>query len=336
MAGASEEDVQISLPMELLRTIGIDGVLAFKQLKIQNLFLNDIDLGISAKSGVVNLDPIKMNLYDGSFSGKVRLDARSDLPRYRVSKNLQGVQIGKLLIDYMGEDRLIGALNANADITTHGDWLSELKKNSNGNMKLAFKDGAVNGFNLRYSIDKAKAKLKGQTLPSEEGRQTDFSSLTLSGQIKDGIFSSNDLSLQAPVIRVGGEGQANLNDNTVDYLVRAKLVGTTKGQDGGGVDDLAGLLIPVRIVGPFADPKIDVQYDEMLKGQLSEKAAAAKEKLKAEIAEQKEALQKKIDEEKAKLEETRKLEIENEKKVLEAKAKAKAEEAKKKLLDKLF
>lgn len=340
---AAEEDVQISLPMELLRTIRVDGELAVKQLKIQNLFMRDIDFAISANEGVVNLDPIKMNLYDGSFSGQVRLDARADLPKYSVNKNFQGIQIGKLLTDFSGEDRISGALNANVSVITQGEWLSALKKNSNGDVKLAFKDGALNGFNIRYSIDKAKAKLKGDSAPAEQDRKTDFSSLELSGLIKNGVFISNDLSLQAPVMRVGGEGQVDLNNNTVNYLVNAKLVGTTKGQDGGGADDLTGLLIPVRIDGPFANPKIDVQYDEMLKNKAAQKAAALKAKLKAgldeqkaAIAVQKAALQKQIAEEKAKLKEAKRLELENKKSVLEAKAKAKAEEKKKKLLDKLF
>ncbi|MFT5657836.1 MAG: AsmA protein [Gammaproteobacteria bacterium] len=343
VADAAEQDVQISLPMELLRTIGIDGELAVAQLKIQNLIMRDIDVGISADKGVVNLDPIKMNLYDGSFSGQVQLDARADFPKYRVSKKLQAVQIGKLLTDFSGEDRISGGLNADVSINTQGEWLSELKKNSNGNLKLAFKDGALSGFNIRHSIEKAKAKLKGKPAPSNQARKTDFSSLELSGQIVNGIFSSDDLNLQAPIMRVSGEGQANLNDSTVNYLVRAKLVATTKGQEGGEADQLAGILIPVRIDGPFADPKIDVQLDEMLKGQAAQKMAEAKAKLeaeleqqKAEIARQKAALQSQIDDEKAKLTEAKKLELENMKKVLEAEAKAKADEAKKKLLDKLF
>jgi AsmA protein len=301
------------------------------------------DFGVSANNGVVNLDPIKMNLYDGSFSGQVRLDARADLPKYSVNKNFKGIQIGKLLTDFSGEDRVSGALNANVSVITQGEWLSALKKNSNGDVKLAFKDGALNGFNIRYSIVKARAKLKFESPPPLQNRKTDFSSLELSGVIKNGVFISNDLNLQAPAMRVSGEGQADLNNNTVNYLVNAKLVGTSKGQDGGTADDLFGLLIPVRIDGPFVNPKIDVQYDEMLKNKAAQKAASLKAKLRAEldeqralIAEQKAALQKQIDEERAKLKESKKIELENKRRVLEAEAKAIAEEAKKNLLKKLF
>ena len=358
---AVKEPVKIILPMDLLRIIQADGELVVKQLTMQNLLLNDINLGISTDAGIVNLDPIRMNLYDGSVSGQVRLDVNGALPKYRVNKKIQGVQIGALLTDLNGEDRINGVLNANVSLSTQGEWLSVLKKNSNGDIALALRDGAVKGFNIRHSIDKAKAKLKGDSEPPKQESQTDFSSLELSGLIKKGVFISNDLKLQAPIIRVSGEGQVDLNNETVNYLVNAKLVGTIKGQDGGAADDLSGLLIPVRIDGPLAEPKIDVQLDEMLKkkaaalkaklkAQLNEKKAALKKradeekaKLKAKLDQQKATivlqkatLQKKIDKEKAKLKKIKRREIENKKKLLEAKIKAKSEETKKKLLNSLF
>jgi len=358
---AVKEPVKIILPMDLLRIIQADGELVVKQFTMQNLLLNDINLGISTNAGIVNLDPIRMNLYDGSVSGQVRLDVNGALPRYRVNKKIQGVQIGALLTDLNGEDRINGVLNANVSLSTQGEWLSVLKKNSNGDIALALRDGALKGFNIRHSIDKAKAKLKGGSEPPMQESQTDFSSLELSGLIKKGVFISNDLKLQAPIIRVSGEGQVDLNNETVNYLVNAKLVGTIKGQDGGAADDLSGLLIPVRIDGPLAEPKIDVQLDEMLKkkaaalkaklkAQLNEKKAALKKradeekaKLKAKLDQQKATivlqkatLQKKIDKEKAKLKKIKRREIENKKKLLEAKIKAKSEETKKKLLNSLF
>ena len=195
-------------------------------------------------------------------------------------------------------------------------------------MNLMFKDGAVKGFNLRYTIDRAKAKLNKQPAPAEALQTTDFSALGLSGKIKNGVFSSNDLNLEAPLLRVGGEGKANLNDNTVDYLVKAKLVGTVAGQAGGEADELKGLLIPVSIKGPFASPDIDVQLDEMLR-------AAGQAKLKADIDRQKAELEKQLADQKAALEAAKQREIEKQKAVLEAKKKAEKQKLKDKLLKKL-
>ena len=137
--------------------------------------------------------------------------------------------------------------------------------------------------------------------------------------------------LLAPLLRVGGEGIANINDNTVDYRVDVKLVGTVAGQQGGAADELSGLLIPVRIVGPFENPKIDVQLDEMLKARAKKIRDQEKAKLKAEIEKQKAELQRQIDAEKARLEATRQLEKEKLEQKLEAEQKA----AEQKLMDKL-
>ena len=328
-AAAASEDVQIELPMQTLRDLDIDGTLKIAQIKVQNLRMSDLDIKLKAQNGLVSMKPIKLNTYGGKVETSVMLDAKSDIPKYDVTNSIQGVQIGDLLKDFSGEATIVGTLNAEANLDTRGEWLSKLKQNSNGTMKLAFLDGAVNGFNIRQSIDAAKAKFSGKEAPPAETLKTDFSSLTISGVIKNGVFSSDDLDLQAPLLRVGGKGSANLNTEEVDYLVNAKLVGTVEGQQGDSADELAGLEIPVGIKGPFSAPKIDVLLDEMMKA----KVDAEKAKLKAEIEKQKEELKQQLEAEKKALAESQKRELEQKMEVEKTKAKQKVEDKLKKLFD---
>jgi AsmA protein len=137
------------------------------------------------------------------------------------------------------------------------------------------------------------------------------------------VFTSDDLDLQAPLLRAGGRGSADINTETVDYLVEAKLVGTVEGQQGKSADELAGLAIPVSVKGPFADPKIDVLLDEMLKA----KADAEKDRLKTEIEAQKEEIRQQLEAEKKALEAAIK------KQELKDKAKKKLEDKLKNLFD---
>jgi AsmA protein len=325
----ADEDVQIKLPMQTLRDLDIDGTLKIASLKFQNLIMSELDIRVKAQNGLVALKPVKLNTYDGKVEAAVVIDVKTDVPKYGVNKTMSGVQVGDLLKDYNGEDAISGRLDAEINLTTRGEWLSELKKNSNGSMSLAFLDGALNGFNLRQSIDAAKARLSGGEAPSEETLKTDFSSLTISGLIKNGVFSSDDLDLQAPLLRVGGKGSANLVEETIDFIVDAKLVGSVEGQQGEGADELSGLAIPVGIKGPFDDPEIDVLLDEMLKA----KGDAEKARLKAEIKQQKEQLKKQLEAEKKALSESKKREFEAKKEVEEARAKKKLEDKLKNLFD---
>ncbi len=329
---AADSDTRISLPMETLRGLDIDGSLAIASIKAQNLQMSDLDITLKANNGVLSLKPLKLVLYDGSVDAAVVVDVRGQVPRYGIDKSLAGVQIGALLRDFTGEETLSGGLDANANLTTSGEWVSALRRNSNGTLSLAFADGAINGFNLRHSIDVAKARLGGKEPPTQENLKTDFSALSLSGVIEDGVFSSDDLKLLAPLLRVGGEGSADLAAETVDYLVNVKLVGTVEGQAGEAADELSGLEIPVSIEGPFQSAKIDVLLDEMLKA----RAAAEKEKLKAEIEAEKEALKRELEAEKKALEEAKRREAEKKLEVEKAKLEAKADKEKEKLKDKML
>ena len=330
-AGKAAEDTRIELPMQTLRDLDIDGELKIAKMKMQNLQMTDFALRLTANKGLVRLKPVRVNMYGGEVVANVAIDVRGEQPKYGVGKSFKDVQVGDLLKDYMGESPISGRMSAEVNLTTRGEWVSKLKQNSNGTMQLAFVDGALEGFNLRQSIEAAKARLKGDDAPEAKTRKTDFSSLTISGVIKSGVFSSDDLALLAPLLRVGGKGMADLNREEVDYLVNAKLVGTSKGQDGSSADDLAGLTIPVRIKGPFAQPKIDVQLDEMLKANLE----AQKAKLKAEIDAQKKALKKKLKAEKKALKAKKKAFEEAKKRELEIKIELEKARAKKKLEDKL-
>jgi AsmA protein len=325
----ANEDVEIALPMQTLRDLDIDGDLRIAKMKMQNLKLRDFEMHLGARDGLLDLKPVSVKAYDGKILADVAIDVRGEIPKYGVNKSFKGVQVGDLLEDYQGESPISGKLNGEVNLTTRGEWLSTLKKNSNGKMSLAFLNGALNGFNLRHSIDAAKAKVTGGDPPAEKTLKTDFTSLTLTGVIRKGVFSSDDLDLQAPLLRVSGKGEADLNREEVDYLVYAKLVGSIEGQKGDAADDLVGLTIPVRIKGPFTEPKIDVELGDMLKA----KVDAEKERLKKEIDEQKKALEKQLKKEKKKLEKAQKRKLEKKLEVEKARTEKKLKEEMEKLLE---
>jgi AsmA protein len=66
--------------------------------------------------------------------------------------------------------------------------------------------------------------------------------------------------MRSPLLRVGGAGEINIGADSLDYLVKASIVGTSKGQGGREVEDLRGVTVPVRVSGPLAAPsyKLDL------------------------------------------------------------------------------
>jgi len=278
-AGASQ------LPLDTLRQINAKGTVDIGKLKISGTRSEKIHVEISAAKGLIKLAPMSANLYQGQYKGNVALDARGKTLKLSINENLKGVQAGPLLKDLTGDDKISGVANANVKLTGNGATVDQIKKTLAGNGQFSFTDGALKGVNIAESIRKAKAALKGETLPpSDEPVQTDFSSLTGSFTAKNGIINNQDLITKAPLLRLNGAGTIDLPKEAIDYGLKVVLVGTSKGQGSKDLSDLNGLTIPVKITGSFDNPKPSVDlaslFKEKAKEELKTKAA---DKLKEQL-----------------------------------------------------
>ena len=122
--------------------------------------------------------------------------------------------------------------------------------------------------------------MKEDTLQkAAQTEKTDFSELSASFQVADGVARSRDLDMKSPFLRLGGEGAIDVGRNRIDYLTRATVASTSKGQDGAELAALKGLTIPVRLSGPLEaiDWKIEwsavagAAIQQKLEDKLSEK-----------------------------------------------------------------
>lgn len=303
------------LPMELLRNLDIDGKANIGKLTISKLHLDEIRTTIKAKDGVIKLAPISAQLYQGNYEGNTTLDARGETPHFTLKESLQNIQAGPLLKDFMDNDIVSGKGSLNLDLTAQGHSPDEITRSLNGSLNLSFANIAMKGLNIAGKAREAKARIKGEKLAEEAARPTDFSEVKGTFQVKNGVVSGNDLGAKAPFARVNGAGTIDLVQTSLDYMVTAKIVASTKGEGGADLDALKGLTIPVRITGPFTAPKFDLQYDEILKDKLSQ----TKAELKAKLDQEKAALDEKLQQEKAKLKADADAKLQSEKAALQQK-----------------
>ena len=300
--GGADEDIAIELPLEALRSIDVDGRAALGRLDVMGMLLRNIELQIKAEAGDWHIQPLNAEAYDGELTSRLRLDARQDVPRYELAADLQSLDIGALLEDFQGDDaRLMGTGNLELDIATRGELLSELKGALNGSGNMRFEDGAVRGINVARIIRRAEARLRGEQLEDDEPNQTDFSELTGSFTIRDGVVRNNDLAASSPLLRVRGEGQADLNDDTLDYRVNTTVVGTLEGQGGRELDDLRGVTLPIRISGTFDDPSFRLNLEDALReryeGEVRERVREEEERARERIEQEEDRVRERLDEE---------------------------------------
>ncbi|ABI58034.1 AsmA family protein [Alkalilimnicola ehrlichii MLHE-1] len=268
-AGAGE----IELPLELLRGLDLAGDFRVGRLKVAGLRMSDIHARLHTDNGLIRLDPTSAALYDGRYEGRLQLDARPDIPQYAVRAQLEGIDFDPLITDLTGDESLLlGRGNLVLDVTTRGNNMDALTATLNGNGRFRVTDGAIRGINLAKTLRDAQDRLRGRSPEdTDEPRRTDFSELTGSFVINNGVVRNDDLSAQSPLLRVTGNGQANLPDETIDYRLRTSVVGTLKGQDGQPREELRGLTIPLRFRGDLYDPSISVDIAEALRGEQLER-----------------------------------------------------------------
>ncbi len=273
-------------PVETLRSLNINGVLKIGRLTIQKLLAEQVEVSVKASGGKLNINQKIDKFYEGQFTGKVDLNVAGKTPVMQVEKSLNGMNAGPLLKDLTGEDKLTGKGQFNAKLSAQGNSMNAVKKSLGGNLNFSFADGAVKGFNLAETIREAKAKFQGESVPkSDAPPQTDFSELSGSGVITNGVLNNQDLLAKSPFLRVTGAGAVNIVSETLDYKIKPVIVSTAKGQGGEGLDELKGVPVPVHLTGPYASPEWSIDWGQVLAGTQKAKIEEKKEEVKTKLQE---------------------------------------------------
>ncbi len=276
-----------SLPLEPLRQINAKGTFDIAKLKVSGTHSDTIHITLDANNGLVKLNPLSANMYEGNYRGNINLDARSNKLKLSLDEKINNVQAGPLLKDLTGKDTITGVVNAGVKLTGNGQTVNQIKQTLNGEGQFAFNDGAVKGINIAESIRKAKAVFNKNSfaLPaSSSPLKTDFSSLNGTFTVKNGVVNNNDLLAMSPLLRIQGAGDVSLPKETINYGLQVSIVETSTGQAGKELSELKGLTIPIKISGTFSQPKPSVDIGSMLKEEAAaEIKAKAAEKIKEKL-----------------------------------------------------
>jgi AsmA protein len=285
---APEQPIDLSA----LKALDASGSLKIGSLKAANLRASNVRLDVHAGAGKVDVNPLAANLYQGSVKGSLSAVAANP-PRFVVKQTLANIAVGPLLKDAMNKDPIEGKGNVQLDISAQGATATQLKKGLNGAAKLNLRDGAVKGINIAETIRGAKSAFAGATGKQESSgtssanAKTDFSELSGSFKIANGVAHNDDLDAKSPLLRVGGNGDINLGADSLDYTVKATVVSTLQGQGGPELQALKGLTVPVHLYGPFTAMGWKVDFaglaDAAAKQKIDEKKQEVKEKAKEQL-----------------------------------------------------
>ncbi|MEL7292024.1 MAG: AsmA family protein [Pseudomonadota bacterium] len=257
---------EVEPDLSALKTLDVKGDVTIDKFKANNAKMQNVKASFSVNRGIAELSSFTSDLYQGSIDASARLDARKTPATYTATKRIKGVKVQPLLIDLANNDKLEGTGNIDVDIQGSSLTPTGIQKNLVGTMVVNFADGAVNGINVAQLIRENYAKIKGEKVEaSNEVQKTDFSAMKATLKLNKGNVSTDDLTMQSPLLRIRGKGGANYLEQTVDFTVSTSIVGSLEGQGGKDIDELKDVTIPINISGTWSEPKFKLIFDDVLK-----------------------------------------------------------------------
>lgn len=255
----------VELPVAALNQLNAQGTLQLESLKLKNLKLAKVRLKLDGARGATHRQQLSASLYGGSADMNLSVAPGA---RHALRLALSGINAGPLLKDFLDSDKLSGRGSMTLDVTTAGATVGAVRRALDGTLNFNLVDGAVKGFNLGKVLRDGQALLAAQApAASATPPSTDFAELRGAGVITNGVLRSDQLSAKNPLIRLEGAGEVDLVNETLNYLAKPTLVNTASGQGGKERADLSGIVVPIRISGAWAKPKVSVDWQAALKQQ---------------------------------------------------------------------
>lgn len=246
-----------------LGAVDVDAKLAVGRILVERMKIGASRTTIALKSQQLRVNVLEMQLYEGKGIGVITVDATTPtVAAVGANITVDGVSAQPLLKDAAELDWIAGKGRVTVAVAGRGVSQKQLMEGLGGKADFTFADGAIVGFNIPQMI-RGLSQGRVGSFDKVATEKTDFSELSATFAIANGVARNQDLKMVSPLLRVGGAGAVDVGQRTVDYTVKPKLVASLQGQGGAGA--LGGLEIPVKLKGPWEKVAIEPDIEGVLK-----------------------------------------------------------------------
>ena len=238
-----------------------DGIL-FRQFTI-----GATTLKLDLKNGALDAQVVDAALYDGKGSIALNVNGAATPASYALTATLKGIALEKLLKDAADMDRLSGKADITFTSNGHGKSQADIISTLAGSGKFNVADGKIQRVNLLDMVHNISSAFAGANAGSQS---TDFSDMSGSFIITNGVLVNNDLLIAMQGARVNGQGNVNLPAYTINYRLAPQTYSTTQDTTTGKTVEKAGVQVPILISGSLDNPKFQPDVQGVLKDALSD------------------------------------------------------------------
>jgi AsmA protein len=214
------------LPVERLSKLDIDADLSFGQLILDKLPIQNAALKASGQGGLLKLENLRGDLYNGSFEANGNLDVRQPVPLLSMQTRINKVPVERILESQGQTPPVKGLVTLNSNLTGSGNSQKTLIDSLNGTASFVINDGVLLNANLEQQLCQGIATLNRKTLSgAPRGKDTPFEELKGNLTVRNGVASNPDLKARIPGLTVKGNGDIDLRVLGMDYRVGIVIEG---------------------------------------------------------------------------------------------------------------
>lgn len=265
------------LPVERLSKLDVNADLTFGQLTLDKLPIQNAALKATGQGGLLTLENLRGNLYDGDFEAKGTLDVRQQVPALNMQTRINKVPVEKILESQGKNPPVQGLVTLDSALTSSGNSQSVLIDNLNGKASFVINNGVLLNANLEQQLCKGIATLNRKTLTGEpRGKDTPFEELKGNLTFHNGVANNPDLKVRIPGMTVNGNGDIDLRVLGMDYRVGVIVEGDKSDMPDPACqvsERFVGIEWPLRCRGPLELGAKACRVDNERMGQVASKLA---------------------------------------------------------------
>jgi AsmA protein len=268
------------LPVARLRALDVNADLAFGQLTLSKLPIQNAVFKATGIDGQLKLSTLSGSLYNGSFQATGNLDVRQDIPVLALQSQIRQVPVERILQAQGQTPPVKGQVTLDSNLSGRGNSQKALIDSLNGTASFVINNGVLLNANLEQQLCTGIALLNRKTLSSApQGKDTPFQELRGNLTLRNGVASNPDLKVRIPGLTVNGNGDIDLRVLGMDYRVGILVEGDQREVPDPACQvgaNFQGIEVPLRCRGPLELGAKACRLDKDGLGQVAIKAAGNK------------------------------------------------------------
>ena len=281
------ESAAVEVPADLIRTLNVDGSFRVQEAYLAGMAFTNLQLGVNANGGQLRLHPLSADFYDGGYSGDVRIDASREVPFVSADERIADVNLGSMMKAMFDVDNVTGTIDGHFKLQGAGATVADIQQDLDGTISFELADGAWEGTDIWYQLRRARAMYRQEAPPEPTlPARTEFTAVSASGQVLDGLFSNNDFRAELPFLQLTGGGTINLVTTDMDYSMEVRVLDRPEFMAGATAEEVADFtqtVVPLKVTGQLGSPTVRPDIEAIFRARVEEAIEEKKDELRDEL-----------------------------------------------------